>query len=203
MVTKVKPSAMDKRILRTRQALKNALLELMVEIGYEKTTVQRILERAGVGRATFYVHYRSKEDLLRRSLDGLGKDLTEECKPARIGRVQEGNRGSVLLGFTLPFFRHVDSHRRLYRSMVGHESGLIVERQMRRLLADLVKPEVVFKDARRRNSVEAEMAVQYVVGALMSVVIWWLDRDIKLSPEEMDRAFRNMVPPAIQSACPA
>jgi AcrR family transcriptional regulator len=199
MVTKVKPSAMDKRILRTRQALKNALLELMVEIGYEKTTVQRILERAGVGRATFYVHFRSKEDLLRRSLDGLGKDLAEECKPARIGRVREGSRGSVLLGFTLAFFRHVDSHRRLYRAIVGHESGLIVERQMRRLLAGLVKPDVVLKD-RRRNSVEAEMTVQYVVGALMSVVIWWLDRDIKLSPEEMNDMFRNMVLPAIQSA---
>jgi AcrR family transcriptional regulator len=200
MVMTVKPSPMDKRILRTRQALKNALLELMVEIGYEKTTVQRILERAGVGRATFYVHYRSKEDLLRRSLDGLGKELTEECKPARLGRVQEGNRGSVLLGFTLAFFRHVDRHRRLYRAIVGHESGLIVERQMRRLLAGLVKPDVVLKDRRRRNSVEAEMAVQYVVGALMSVVIWWLDRDIKLSPEEMNEAFRNMVLPAIQSA---
>jgi AcrR family transcriptional regulator len=199
MVMTVKPSALDKRILSTRQALKNALLELMVEIGYEKTTVQHILERAGVGRATFYVHYRSKEDLLRRSLDGLGKDLTEECKPARLGRVQEGNREPVLLGFTLAFFRHVDRHRRLYRAMVGHESGLIVERQMRRLLAGLVKPDVVLKDGRRRNSVEAEMAVQYVVGALMSVVIWWLDRDIKLSPEEMDHAFRNMVLPAIQS----
>ena len=195
----VKPSAMDKRILRTWQALKNALLELMVEIGYEKTTVQRILERAGVGRATFYVHYRSKEDLLRRSLDGPGQHLAEEWKPACLGRVQESHRGSVLLGFTLPFFRHLDSHRRLYHSMVGHESGLVVERQMRRLLADLVKPEVVFKDG-RRNSVEAEMAVQYVVGALMSVVIWWLDRDIKLSPEEMDHAFRHMVLPAIQSA---
>ena len=200
MVMTVKPSGMDKRILRTRQALKNALLELMVEIGYEKTTVQRILERAGVGRATFYAHYRSKEDLLRRSLDGLGKDLTEECKPARIGKVQEGNRGPVLLGFTLAFFRHVDRHRRLYRAIVGHESGLIVERQMRRLLAGLVKPDVVLKDGRRRNSVKAEMTVQYVVGALMSVAIWWLDRDIKLSPEEMDDAFRNMVLPAIQSA---
>ena len=200
MVMTVKPSRMDTRILRTRHTLKNALLELMVEIGYEKTTVQRILERAAVGRATFYVHYRSKEDLLRRSLDGLGKDLTEECKPARIVRVQEGNRGSVPLGFTLAFFRHVDSHRRLYRAVVGHESGLIVERQMRRLLADQVKPDVVLKDARRRNSLEAEMAVQYVVGALMSVVIWWLDRDIKLSPEEMDDAFRNLVLPAIQSA---
>jgi hypothetical protein len=38
------------------------------------------------------------------------------------------------------------------------------------------------------------------VGALMSVAIWWLDRDIKLSPEEMDDAFRNMVLPAIQPA---
>jgi hypothetical protein len=44
------------------------------------------------------------------------------------------------------------------------------------------------------------MTIQYVVGALLSVVVWWLDRDIKLSPEEMNVAFRNMVLPAIQSA---
>jgi hypothetical protein len=44
------------------------------------------------------------------------------------------------------------------------------------------------------------MRVQYVVGALMSVAIWWLDRDIELSPEELNDAFRNMVLPAIQSA---
>jgi hypothetical protein len=71
---------------------------------------------------------------------------------------------------------------------------------MRRLLSDLVKPDVVLKGRRRRNSVEVEMTIQYVVGALLSVVVWWLDRDIKLSPEEMNVAFRNMVLPAIQSA---
>lgn len=196
----VKPNRVDKRILRTRQALKTALLDLMVEIGYEKTTVQHILERAGVGRATFYVHYCSKEDLLRRSLDGLGKQLAVECKPARSGGPQEGNPDSVPLGFTLAFFRHIHNQRRLYRAVVGHESGLIVERQMRRLLSDLIKPDIVLKSRQRRNSVEVEMTIQYVVGALLSVVVWWLDRDIKLSPEEIDHAFRNMVLPAIQSA---
>ena len=185
----------DKRVMKTRQALRDALLELIIERGYENSSVQNILDRASVGRATFYTHYQSKEDLLRRSLDMLREHLIEEWRIASKSAMQP----KVPLGFSLAFFQHVASHRRLYRAVVGRESGVIVDRQMRRLLADLVKIEIASAARKNQDELRTDMAAQYVVGALMSMVNWWLDRNVKLSPEEIDAAFRQMTLPALQS----
>ncbi len=160
---------------RTHLALNRALLELMVETGYEKLTVQHILDRALVGRATFYLHYRSKEDLLRRSLDMLAQHLREACRSPH--------------GLTLAFFRHVDQHRELYRAIVGRESGFIVDQQMRRVVAALLREES------GGSGVQAEFVAEYVTGALMSVVTWWLGRNIRLTPEQVDETFRGMTVP--------
>lgn len=186
---------MDKRVRKTEQALRSALLELIIERGYEKLSVQHILDRAEVGRATFYLHYRSKEDLLRRSLDQLREHLIQEWQLVSKGKVQS----KTPLGFSLAFFRHVDGHRRLYRAVVGRESGVIVDRQMRRLLVDLVK-EAVSPGQPQQDRLGAEMTAQYVAGALMSIVTWWLDRNVKLSPEQIDSAFLQMTVPALQAS---
>ena len=185
---------MDKRVQKTQQSLRSALLDLMIECGYERLSVQQILDRAGVGRATFYLHYRSKEDLLRKSLDQLREHLIQEWQTTLKGKAQS----KAPLGFSLAFFRHVDSHRRLYQAVVGRESGVIVDRQMRRLLTELVK-ESVSLGQRERNRILGEMAAQYVAGALMSIVTWWLDRNVNLSPEEIDSAFLQMTIPALRS----
>src|ERR1035441_2081874 len=136
----------DKRVARTQQALRGALLELMVEYGYEKLSVQQVLDRAGVGRATFYLHYRSKEDLLRTSLDGLREHLTLDWHSAAKGKAQSRSP----LGFSLAFFQHIDSHRKLYRAIVGRESGAIVDKKMRSLLADLVCEDLGSRSEERR-----------------------------------------------------
>src|SRR6202012_5392571 len=59
---------MDRRVRRTRDLLHRALLDLIAEKGYPHITVQDILDRADVGRSTFYTHYRDKEDLLRSGI---------------------------------------------------------------------------------------------------------------------------------------
>ncbi len=188
-------SKIDKRVRKTQEALRDALLQLIVERGYEKTSVQDILDRADVGRATFYLHYGSKEDLLRRSLDRLRELLVNECKSMTAG----ANKSRIPLAFSLTFFRHVDSHRKLYRAVVGRESGFIVDRQMRRLLVDLVRDDITSSAQGKLKQPWADMVSQYVVGALMSMVTWWLDFNVKLSPEEIDETFRRMTLPAVES----
>ena len=59
-----KKNKTDRRIQRTRQALRKALLELNKEKGYDSISVEEITQRANLGRATFYLHYKDKEDLL-------------------------------------------------------------------------------------------------------------------------------------------
>jgi AcrR family transcriptional regulator len=62
---------LDRRIQRTRQLLRNALFALIIERGYESIAIQDITERANLGRATFYLHYQDKEELLKASVKAL------------------------------------------------------------------------------------------------------------------------------------
>lgn len=181
----------DRRIEKTGQRLREALLSLIVERGYEKVTVQDILDRAEIGRATFYEHFRSKEDLLGKGIEQLRAQLLKEWK--------SGARAVERLGFTLPLFKHVDSHRRLYRAIVGRESGAIVERKMRRILADLVREDLKSHASAGQNPVSIDLAVQYVIGALWSVLTWWMDYRVPLSPEEMDSIFRQLTFPGLDA----
>ena len=110
----------DRRVIRTRELLLDAFVVLLMERGYEKLTIQNLLDKAGVGRATFYAHFQSKEDLLSQSIARMRDGLIAQWKSANNKEIQR-------LGFTLPFFRHLESHRRIYHATFGRESEWTVE----------------------------------------------------------------------------
>ena len=97
----------DRRVRRTRALLQNALMASMIEKGYEATTVQDIIDRADVGRSTFYTHFADKQTLLASRLDDLRDALSREQQLALAARGGAGARG---LGFSLPMLEHVRSH---------------------------------------------------------------------------------------------
>jgi AcrR family transcriptional regulator len=193
--------ARDRRVQRTLKDLREGLLALMVERGYEALTVQDILDRAGVGRATFYEHFRGKDDLLRRSLEPLREHLREEWKLAAQGAKEAGAE----LGFVLPFLRHVDSHRALYRATVGRESWAIVHGEIKRMLTEFAAEAMAggrgaARDGGPGRDLGRGLFPQYVSGALMAVVVWWLDGRVKASAEEMNEAFVKMTAAALATA---
>ncbi|MCP3933793.1 MAG: TetR family transcriptional regulator [Actinomycetia bacterium] len=59
---------MDARVVRTREALRSALFELIQEKRWEKITVQDLLDRTGISRSTFYAHYINKFDVLTKEI---------------------------------------------------------------------------------------------------------------------------------------
>jgi AcrR family transcriptional regulator len=67
--------AIDRRAARTRRTLHDALIRLILRKGYDALTVQEIIDDADVGRATFYAHYRGKDDLLRGGFERLRNQL--------------------------------------------------------------------------------------------------------------------------------
>src|SRR5215207_10196482 len=76
------PSPTDRRVRRTQELLRGALMALIMEKGYDRITVQDILDEADVGRSTFYAHYRDKEDLLLSGFDDIRTALAEEAHPS-------------------------------------------------------------------------------------------------------------------------
>jgi AcrR family transcriptional regulator len=185
----------DRRIQRTHNVLHQALISLMIEKGYEVITVQDIIDRANVGRSTFYTHYTGKQDLLLRGLKNLSRNLLEHQ------RVALGKKGSFRdrgFGFSLAFFEHVHSHRPVYHAIVGRQSGTVVFSELRSMLADLVRNELkTISPHERMSDLPRNAVIHFVVGALMSVITWWMDERLKLSPAEVDVIFRRLTLSAI------
>ena len=185
----------DRRVQRTQEGLLDALVSLLMERGYERLTIQNLLDRAGVGRATFYAHFQSKEDLLARSIARLQASLVDQWKDASVAKGKPAER----LGFTLPFFQHLESHRRIYHTTIGHENEPTVERRIERMLGDLVREDLGRHYKGRANAAALDLAVRYVVGTLWATVVWWVGSKKPLPPEEINQIFQRITFPGIDA----
>ncbi|PDT10227.1 TetR/AcrR family transcriptional regulator [Rhizobium sp. M1] len=175
----------DRRVARTRAALHRALISLILKKGYDPVTVEEICEAANVGRSTFYLHYASKDDLKQHGLDGLRRQLADTA--ARAGQGET-------FGFSLAMFEHARDHIDLYRALADSRGGAVALGTIREILSDLVRDDLTADPANRSSdTILREFAVQYVVGAYMAVLTWWLDGGAKLPPHQMDAMFRRMV----------
>ena len=167
----------------------------MIEKGYEAITVQDIIDRANVGRSTFYAHYVGKQDLLMSGLKNLSRHLLEHQRAALALKGSFTEKG---FGFSLALFEHVHSHRNVYHAIVGRQSGTVVMSELRAMLADLVRNDLKTLSPNERSSdLPRSAVIHFVVGALMSVVTWWLDERSKLSPGEANAIFRRLTLPSI------
>jgi AcrR family transcriptional regulator len=176
----------DQRIRRTRTRLGNALIALIQDKPINEVTVQEVLDRASVGRSTFYLHYRDKDDLF---LSGF-EDGLEMWTSALSRKREESNRVAPVE----EFFAHVASARKLYRALV--DAGRINEffdlaqgyfaRGIERRLTE---------SKRLSNLPQRELGARAsaLAGSLLSLLRWWLDRDTKEAPHTMDELYHRMV----------
>jgi AcrR family transcriptional regulator len=165
----------------------------MIDKGYEAISVQDIIDRADVGRSTFYTHYTDKDDLLQ---DGLAdfRSIVGQSQTTPHG-------GRRILSFSLDLFRHVHEHQQLARALFARHTRAPVLHQVEMVLADVIRadlPEPERQDA--SGTVPREALVSYVVGAYLSLLEWWLTTDPSKPPEEIDRTFRTLVTPGIRAA---
>ncbi len=192
------PAREDRRVRRTRVLLQEALLDLMIEKGYEAVTVQDIIDRANVGRSTFYAHYADKRQLFLSRLRELEVFLSEQQRAAAAGSDVLTER---IFGYSLAMFEHAADHQRVWTSIVGKQGGAIVLNELRRILQKVVSDEIATLLPRgARPLVPAAVVSQYTVSSLLGLLTWWLDEGMPCSAEEMDRMFRTLTAPGIIAA---
>ena len=105
------------------------------------------------------------------------------------------------LGFTAPLFEHVAHFRPIYRAMAGERGSVIVMSRMRGLLTDLVRDDLTALAVPREGDPMPRSAlVQFVVGALVSMTLWWVERDPPPPPATVDSMFRRLVLPSLAAA---
>jgi len=171
-------------VQRTHRTLREALIALILERGWDEISVQHVCDRADVGRSTFYTHFADKEDLLVSGFDALRKALREHATTTS---------GSAL-GFTGGMIEHVQGHRRLFRAIVGTRSGPVVQKRFRQLLVDLVGEDL----ARLAPAgPQRDATVHYVAGALFALLIWWLETSNRLAPSDLEELFHRLTTPVL------
>jgi AcrR family transcriptional regulator len=190
----------DRRIGRTRQSLHHAMIALVLEKGFEAVTIKDIVERANVGRSTFYTHYASKEDLLTGEMAELRALLSARQREA-LGR--RGGLAERCLGFSGALFEHAKGYRDVYRALLGERGSTVIMSRMRGLLSDLVRQDLAaIARSSGKDIVLRSAVVEFLVGALMSTLAWQAERKAGPSPAEIDRMFRALAIPAIAAASP-
>jgi AcrR family transcriptional regulator len=182
----------DRRVSRTQRALKVALTDLILDKGYEAVTVQDIIDRADVGRSTFYAHYVDKDELLLAVFADLEVPAPEPSSWAP---------DDPPFAWTLQLFRHVGTGKRVLRAVAGTRSGAMARQETERWLDGLARAELDRLGVMRRHEpARIEMVVAFIVGTFIGFLTWWMrDENEELSAETIDAGFRSLVLPGVSS----
>ena len=174
----------DRRVRRTKQRLNDALESLIIEKGYDKITVQDLIDRADVGRSTFYAHYETKDDLLI-SWTQLADDM--ELHMAH----EQTDAGSAMPSLTL--FRHLGEHHHLYKAMLGGRGIDIVTEMIHSTLLRHATSELERRpDAGDRTTIPIEVRAGFLASSLLALLTWWLDNDMPYPPESINEMYQEL-----------
>jgi AcrR family transcriptional regulator len=185
----------DRRVRRTRDLLQKALLSLIKEKGYDSITIRDILERADVGRSTFYMHYRDKDDLFRSGFEDIRAALAVKREEPASAAEGEGQ----FLQPVLAVFRHVDAHRYLWTPVARKGGADLVIRTLRENATGVVREHFLSQfPAGAADQREVEAAIQFAVGALMGLLTWWLEEDAPYPWQELYAIFRQLATQGVQ-----
>lgn len=171
----------DLRVTRTRRALEEALTQLTLERGFEGFSVRDLAERAGVGYATFFRHYASKEALL-----GAVSEATLEDLVALLGPLSADEK-PVETGTLL--FQHAAERADLYRVLLRTRNhGLLT-----RALEVGVRGVYETFEERPGSVVPLEVAAHHFIHACITLLEWWLERGMPYPPERMGEMWGALI----------
>jgi AcrR family transcriptional regulator len=182
----LKRKKVDARVRKTRDALGDALVALMQERPFDSITVQDVLDRANVGRSTFYSHYSDKDDLLM-------SDAEEFFEAMSMALSVHGDTTDRVFPVK-EFFNH----------LVDAQQFVVALRTSGKLHANLELARGLFARGIERRFNELPKGVSIPAhqrpvlafahaGALLSLMQWWIDHGMKEPAEEMDKLFHTIV----------
>ena len=173
-----KAKSEDRRIRRTRQLLQTALSELILEKGYEKITVQEVIDRANVGRSTFYAHFESLDQLLLSGFEPLRAQFEDFLS----GTTYDNESPWAL---SLAMFQQVQKQ----------QGGYITLTHVQKYLYGYLLEHLKSASPKRNKNIPPELLAHYVASSFIALLTWWIDNKYPFPAEKMNELFRQLVEP--------
>ena len=189
--------ATDRRIQKTRKLLHDALMSLVREKPYDDIVVKEILDRANVGRSTFYTHFNDKDELLASGM----QDLLRTVQAAELSA--SGTRQERIIRFSLPVFEHIHRHREAGAAGMGARGRAVLHERLQKVLAGLIAHDIRKALQSRRKAARQtppELLAQYVASTFVLVLNWWVENKSAMRPKDVDGLFRALTLPTLSAS---
>lgn len=182
----------DRRILRTRQLIRDAFIDLLQEMDVEKMSISRIAERATINRVTFYLHYRDIPDML----DKMSDEMIENIQHAMYGQCElidaaEDNDWLKLVRV----LEHISSHAKFYKVVLGSRRAPIFTERLLNLLTKLIAArieEIWSNSSLDKAGIQKDIAIWHGASALIGTITAWLRNDMPYTPAYMAKQFYTL-----------
>ncbi|WEG14575.1 TetR/AcrR family transcriptional regulator [Pullulanibacillus sp. KACC 23026] len=185
---------MDLRVIRTKEAIRDALVELIEEKGFEAITVKDITTRAKINRGTFYSHYQDKYDLMSKCEEEVINEM--EDKIVKNLPTILADAGTLALNpkiFTIlvPFFDYLYRNRGFMKAVLGPKGDVSFQTKLKEfMLKSLFKNNPLLKE--ENLLVPSDYLVSYIGSAHLGVIQQWLNSDRNETPQEIARILATM-----------
>jgi AcrR family transcriptional regulator len=187
----VKQHKEDRRSQRTYRLVSSALAELLLEKPYDEILVQDILDRAGIGRTTFYAHYFDKADVLESILEQMLETFNRQIAPAEAG---PGIFPSLALFRQAYQHQHLQHFQAIIRGHAGEHLWASVQTSLSRAIEQALATAYAEK---RSPPIPLTVVSEYLAGAFLTLFKWWLEADMPYPPEQMESIFRQLALPGV------
>jgi AcrR family transcriptional regulator len=169
------------RLKRTQKLLREALIELIEQRGFDALTIGELTERAMVSRAAFYRNYQDKYALVEQ--------IFEEAMSALLTAVEELGREHPP-EIWVRFFEHIAQYERLYRALLGKQGSPWFVWKMRAALAGLLKergrlPHGPSDSNQSLHSFSDTFVPDLVSALFVEAITWWLEQGRPYTPREI------------------
>lgn len=179
----------DRRIRKTRQQLGDALVTLILEKGYDAISIKDITDRADVAHATFYRHYRDKDELLAQRLE----EVIQEIEAFTHEPSLQDAEGYLI-------FKHAEENSTLYRILLGSQGTSQVRKRVKETIAANILRSCKPLRSAQSGIIPPKAAANHIAGSMLLLIEWWLDENMPLPPHQMAKVYEQLVTGAAVNA---
>lgn len=172
----------DRRVRKTQQQLGEALVALILEKGYDAITIKDITDKADVAHATFYRHYRDKDELLARKLEAVVQEIEAFTREPSLQDAE---------GYLI--FKHAQENSALYRILLSSPGTTRVRKHIQETIATNVLRNCEPLRAAPSGIIPPQVAANHIAGSLLLLMEWWLDRNMSYPPHHMAQIYCQLI----------
>lgn len=191
---KMKEMKPDRRTGKTRQSISHALSDLMQEKKYSNITIQDIIDRANVGRSTFYAHFTTKDELFNCCVENIFEFLNQNVADS----IEYTEQRTRILPVA-ELFEHVKDNRRLIKGLMSVESAellSIIQSYWNKKIDQYLKTQL--PDG-REPKVPIHLLTNHISYTMIELLKWWVNNDTPYTSQQMDLYFQELINPCISS----